>query len=220
MSLSNIILYTSILIVALPLVAGLWYYRQLDKPSHIIFLLVVVAAIPQLLTLSLINTKDMNLVYNIYTLFEFSILYFFIGCNFQRQAFRKISFFTIIVFLGSAVWLIFRYGLYQKWLNELVCVANIAYLVWVFMFILESLLNETKLMNAKLPVFWFVIALLFYTPCTIFVVAMSHYIKDNPFMKNLWSIHGVFNILMYAFFAIGFYKSHLRLKQGCRQQKI
>ena len=51
MTLSEIILQLSIWSVLAPLVAGLFFFRYLDEPSRIIFYVVVVATIPQLLTI-------------------------------------------------------------------------------------------------------------------------------------------------------------------------
>lgn len=215
MSLPAIILQLSIWSILLPLVAGFFYFKQLDEPSRIIFIVVVLATPAQLLTVSMIHTQKLNVVYNAYTLLEFLLFYFFIGRNFQRQVFKTISLITVGLFYTLAFWLIFKHGLYEKFLNELVCGANCAYLIWLFMFILEGLLTEQKLMSPQLPIFWFVVGLLFYAPCTVFVFALTHYINNstNPFIHNLWSIQGAFNILMYVLFAIGFYKSHLLMQR-------
>ncbi len=215
MSLPDFILQLSIWSILLPLVAGFVYFKQLDQPSLLIFIVVVLATIPQLLTLSMIHTEELNVVYNVYTLLEFLLLYFFIGRNFQRQIFNRIGMITVGLFCLLGMWLIGKYGLYQKFLNELICAANCIYLAWIFMFILEGLLNEQKLVNPRLPLFWFLTAILFYAPCSIFVIALAHYIKKstNPLIHNMWSVHGVFNILMYVFFAVGFYKSHLLVQR-------
>lgn len=211
MSLPALILQLSIWSILLPLVAGFFYFKQLDEPSRIIFTVVILATPAQLLTVAIIHTQRLNVVYNVYTLLEFLLFYLFIGRNFRRQAFKTISLTAVGLFYLFAVWLVGRHGLYNKFLNELVCAANCTYLVWVFMYILEGSLSEQKLMNPALPFFWFVLGLLFYTPCTIFVFALTHYIQKstNPFIHNLWSIQGLFNTLMYVLFAVGFYKSRL-----------
>lgn len=205
------ILQLSIWSILLPLVAGFLFFKQLDESSRVIFIIVVLATIPQLLTVSMLHTKKLNVVYNVYTLLEFSLMYFFIGKEFQNRAFKIASYALIFLFYALALWVIHEYGLYEKFLNELICAANIIYLIWIFLFILQGLLHERNLINAKQPVFWFVAGLLFYTPCSIFVVALANYIQKstNPFIHNLWSIQGVFNTLMYILFAVGFYKSHL-----------
>jgi len=215
MSLSYLILQLSIWSVVLPLVAGFLFFKSLDEPSRILFYVVILATIPQLLTVQMIHTKDLNVVYNAYTLIEFPLIYFLLGNKFQRKFFRYASKTIVILFFTLSALLIARFGLRDKFLNELVCAANTAYLAWIFMLILENVLNDQKLMNPRLPIFWFISGLLLYTPCTILIFAFTYYIgkSTTPFIHNLWSIQGVFNTIMYVFFAIGFYKSHILMKQ-------
>lgn len=211
MTFAQIILQLSIWIIIVPLVAGLILFNFLDEPSRLILYLVILAAIPQLLTAIMIHTSNLNVFYNLYTPLEFLFFYFLLGSKFKQPgAFRTISHILIILFLAVLALLIWMYGLKYKFLNELVCMANIVYLIWIFMFILQGLLNDQKLMNTSLPIFWFIAALVLYTPCTIYVFAMSYYIKrsTNPFIHSLWSIHGIFNIMMYLFFSIGFYMNY------------
>jgi hypothetical protein len=207
---SDIILQLSIWSVVLPLVAGFLFFKQLDEPSRIVFYVVVLATLPQLLTASLHHSKNLNIVYNIYTPLEFIFIYFLLGNKYTKPIFRYISLCLVAVFFILLTVMIAWFGLYWKFLNELVCAANTIYLIWIFMFILQSLLTDQKLMNHRLPMFWFISGLLIYTPCTIFVFALAYYIENskNPVIHNLWSIHGVFNVTMYCLFAIGFYKSY------------
>lgn len=211
MSLANIILQLSIWSIVLPLVAGFFYFKQLDEPSRIVFMVVVLATIPQLLTIPMDQKKPLNVVYNVYTLLEFFLIYFFIGRDFQNRFSKRLSNILVCSFYVLAAWVIGKHGLYQKFLNELICAANVIYLIWIFLFVLEGLMYERRLMTPRLPIFWFITGLLFYTPCSIFVIALANYINDstNAFIHNLWSIQGVFNALMYVLFAVGFYKSHL-----------
>ena len=220
MTLSEIILQLSIWSVLAPLVAGLFFFRYLDEPSRIIFYVVVVATIPQLLTIEMLHMKGLNIVYNAYTLVEFVLIFLFVGNKLQTSITRRIGYSLVALFFLLAVWLITRYGLYHKFLNELVCAANIAYLTWILMFILEGLLNEERLMNTRLPVFWFIAGLLLYAACTVLLFSLTYYIKHstNPFIHNLWQVQGVLNVALYILFAIGFIKNYqlARLKMAAK----
>lgn len=212
MSLSQIILQLSIWSVLVPLVAGLFFYRYMDDPSRIIFYVVICATIPQLLTLQMLHMKGLNIIYNLYTLVEFVLIFLFVGIRLQTKALRRISYSMVALFVILSVWLVAFYGMYQKFLNELVCAANIAYLTWILMYILEGLLHEEKLMNARLPEFWFIAGLLLYASCTILLFSLTYYIKTstNPIIHNLWQVQGVLNVVMYILFAIGFSKNFRR----------
>jgi len=211
MTFAQSILQLSIWIIVVPLVAGLVFFRFLDAPSRLVLYLVILAAIPQLLTATMHHNRNLNIIYNIYTPVEFLFFYLLLGNKLKQQVvFKTISFILIVVFLATLALLTWLYGIKDKFLNELVCVANITYLFWVFMFILKGLLNDEQLLNTRLPIFWFIAGLLLYTPCTIYVFAMTYYIEQstNPFIHNLWSIHGIFNSLLYIFFSIGFYMNY------------
>src|SRR5215831_8689501 len=121
MSSSSIILQLSIWSIVLPLVAGLFFYKSLDEPSRIIFYLMILAAIPQLLTIPMDDTKALNVVYNLYTPIEFLFIYLLIGIKIQIRSFRIFGIILIIIFSCFASYLILTYGLYNRFLNELVC---------------------------------------------------------------------------------------------------
>jgi hypothetical protein len=200
----------SIWSIIIPLMAGVFFYKKLDRDSKIIFYLVVLAASPQIITAFILSSSPVrNIFYNVYTPVEFVLTYLFVGKKIQNISFRNICRFVVVLFIILSVALVYRYGLSHRFLNEWVCAANISYLCWIFLFILESLLQERRLLNTSLPLFWYISALLIYTPCTIFVFALSFYItgSKNPFISNLWIIHEIFNTLLYILFAIGLYKN-------------
>lgn len=191
---------------------GCLIYKKLDKESRIIFYLVILASVPQTLT-DIIGNSLLHFIYNVYTAIEFFLIYIFIGNKMQRRIFRNISTVIAVAFILLSLFIFIFYGWNHGFLNEWVCAANICYLSWILLFILESLENEKKLLNVHDPLFWHLSALLIYTPCTMFVFALSSYINksQNPFINKLWIIHGVFNTLLYLFFAIGFFKAGVNM---------
>jgi hypothetical protein len=215
MNFSSLVMQLSIWSILLPLLAGISSYKRLDPESRILFYLVILATLPQLLTSFMAHSKELNFIYNIYTPAEFLLTYLFIGNRMQVRIFRNISLTIVGLFLFLSVFIIIRYGLNHRFLNEWVCAANTCYLGWVLLYILESLQTEKKLLNTNLPMFWYISALLLYTPCTIFVFALSYYItkSQNPFINKLWNIQSVFNTLLYVFFAIGLLKAKLNFRE-------
>ncbi|MET0637740.1 MAG: hypothetical protein ABWZ25_17050 [Chitinophagaceae bacterium] len=210
MTITSAFLQLSIWIVLLPLVTGFLFFKRLDEPSRIVFYIVVFATVPQLLTVSMIKSKELNIVYNVYTLGEFLFTYFLLGHSFANKWFNYISRSLVVAYSTFAGILISYNGLYHKFLNELVCAASTVYLIWIFLTILDTLYHEEKLINSRLPFFWYLTAILLYSPCTIFVFALTYYIEKstNPVIHNLWNIQSFFNVVMYTLFAIGFYQSY------------
>jgi len=210
--LKSIALYVwqlSVWIIILPLLVGAINFYKLDKQSRYVFYLVLLATIPQLLTAFISRTVLLDFIYNAYTPMEFLLVYLFIGRSLESSLFKNISMGTVVAFGILVFGFIFYFGMQAKFFNEWVAVANIFYLTWILLFVLESLKNEKKLIDARQPLFWYLSGLILYTPCTVIVFALYYHIDTsrNILIKNLWIIHGVFNIILYLFFTIGLYKT-------------
>ena len=63
----------SIWIILLPAITGLILFKRLDKDSKIIFVVVLLACIPQVLKFFMDGTELLNIVYNVYTPLEFIV---------------------------------------------------------------------------------------------------------------------------------------------------
>ncbi len=196
----------SIWIIVLPLIAGLINYKGLNKDSRWIFSLVVIGFIPQILTF-IINKQDplLNLSYNIYTLVEFGILYFLFFDKYQHPTIKVILKITLFVYIVIATAIILRDGIRDKFLNDLVCVNNVAYMIWILLLLKEQYNIQDSIIHKKNPFAWYLLAFLIYAPCSIIAFALYHYIRGDasPVLKNLWIIQSVCNILLYILFSVG-----------------
>lgn len=203
MLLQKLIWYISVWSVLLPFLTGALLYRRLGKSSRTIFYIVAAAIPPQLLTLVYAHSDELNVLYNIYTIVEFGLVCRLIVSPMLKKS-GAAPWIPIPIFLIMICYSVLSQGM-QSYFNEWVCLANIIYLYWIFLFVLYCLKNEMRLLNTGLPIFWYISALLLYAPCTIFVFSLYSYIdgSGNPFIHQLWSIHGIFNTLMYVLFTIG-----------------
>ena len=118
------------------------------------------------------------------------------------KVFKNITISIALAFLVLSVLILYLYGINHRFLNEWVCAANTCYLCWVLLYIIDILKQDKRLMKTNDPLFWYLSGFLLYTPCTMFVFALSFYINksQNPFINKLWIIHGVFNTLLYLCF--------------------
>lgn len=200
----------SIWIIILPAFAGLINYRRLDRDSRWIFLLVLIATPPQLMSY-FINSHDptLNLAYNIYSVIEFGIL----ALVFERKfhgwmntwLFRRA---VSVYFAGTLVFFVIK-GVSGDFINELVCLNNGLYMIWILFLLKEQYDNDTSPIRRNSPFAWYLLGVLIYAPCTIIVFALYHYIRNvsNPLRMNAWIIQSVCNILMYMLFTIGLFIS-------------
>ncbi|HVZ96613.1 MAG TPA: hypothetical protein VG847_07045 [Chitinophagaceae bacterium] len=200
-----------------PLVAGLLFFKYLNKESRIIFLLVIIATVPQVLTAFIAQAVFLNTLYNIYTPVEFVMIYLLFGRQISYRLFKSIRMVSVVVFLGVSVPVVIIAGIGNRFLNEWVCAANLCYVCWIFLFILQGLLDNVEILDSGSPMFWYLAGLIFYAPATALVFSFYYSIGKNSLIKDdLWVIHDIFNTFMYIFFAAGMYKNYrngVRLKR-------
>jgi hypothetical protein len=104
-----------------------------------------------------------------------------------------------VVFLGM-------FGLAEKFLTEWLCINNICYTTWILVLLYELYENDKSIGEMNPSQLYYIAGLFFYASCTILVFSLWEYIMTHrdSYLKNLWIIHDVFNILMYTSFTIGF----------------
>jgi len=198
----------SIWIIVLPFVAGFINYKGLNRDSRWIFFLVLAALVPQILTF-IINkqTSLLNISYNVYTLIEFGILYLIFKDKYQQSANNFILHMTLFIYGIISMILLIRNGFAAKFLNNLVCINNVIYMIWILLFLKEQYSIENTSIQKKNPFAWYLLALLIYAPCTVIAFALYNYIREgtNPVLLNLWIIQSICNILLYIIFSVGLF---------------
>lgn len=198
----------SIWIVVLPFVVGIINYKGLNKDSRWIFLLVAIALIPQVLTAVL--RKDLpllNISYNLYTPIEFGILYVVFVSKYEKRLHRAIVRLTLLVYIAVCAFFFIWYGVATVFLNALVSINNIIYIIWILLLLQEQYQAEDAIIQKANPFAWYLLAIIIYAPCTVVVFSLYHYIRlpSSPVLMNLWIIQSASNILLYTLFTAGLF---------------
>lgn len=200
----------SIWIVVLPLVAGFINFRGLNNDSRWIFFLVLAALAPQLLTF-FINKETwvLNASYNIYTIIEFVILFLVIKRKYNTSLSKYVVFSTVVLYAIIALILFVKKGISNRFLNDLVCVNNIVYMIWILFLLKEQFHTPDTLIEKRNPFAWYLLALLIYSPCTVFAFSLYHYMREghSGFLQNIWIVQSICNILLYLLFSVGLFIS-------------
>lgn len=199
----------SIWIILLPLFTGLWFSKKLSPKSLIILFLVIVATPPQLS--SVFFSKEIsNLIYNIYTPIELFILFFFFKKIINSKISKKIFKTSLITYCTiSLIILLIDRSIAADFINEWVSVNNLFYLLWILLYFIDQYLLPEMELSINDPFWWSLLGIFIYAACT-----PLHFILFDIIKKTILSVfHSSFNILLYIFFTISFWKDKMPKKQ-------
>ena len=195
----------SIWIILLPLLIGSWFTKKLGRDSIIIFVLVIIATPPQILTAFLpLHSKTLNVFYNVYTPFEFFLVFILFKKKFEGRTNNIIFRASGILYLLISVLFITLFNFKKKFISEWACVNNIIYIVWGLLFISEILILDTDGVNKKNAFTYFLLGIFFYSQCTVLIFCLYYFISQTQILSNTWIIQSLSNIIMYCLFSIGF----------------
>jgi hypothetical protein len=215
----------SIYSILLPLLLGFIFLKKLSRDSLIVWGIVTLGSIPELLGQFTTDTLTRNIAYNLYTPFEFAMLWVLYRDKFRSRLNRRIFRTTVRIYIGLSLLIVWYFGMAARFINEWVCVNNIIYTAWTLMVLAEEFSSEEGMrLNFQLPFFWYITAYFFYAPCTLLLYSLWHFIKQNPDspLDNIWIIHNVFNTCLYVFFTVGFVKDVLgrKLRDEAKKESL
>jgi hypothetical protein len=181
-------------------------FKGLNRDSKWIFLLVVIALVPQVLTAIVAKeTTLLNLSYNLYTPMEFAVLYAVFFPKYRAASSRLIMQVSLGIYLALCSYFFIRFGLEAKFLNGLVCTNHIIYMLWILLLLKQEYSKDSMLIVKSNAFTWYLISIIIYAPSTLIVFALYYYIRDesSPVLMSLWIIQSVCNILLYLLFSAG-----------------
>lgn len=169
-------------------------------------LLVIAACVPQLSRAFLGRTPVLNVFYNVNVGVELLLLCLFFSKSFRPTFGRRIFYTTSLLCLLSGVVLIGMFGLKDKFLTEWLCINNLCYTAWILALLYDLYEDDKGIVEINTAQLYYIAGIFFYASCTILIFSLWEYIMTHrdSYVKNLWIIHDVFNILMYSSFTIGF----------------
>jgi hypothetical protein len=191
--------------IVVPLIVGLYFIRRLSKDSLIVLGIVALGSIPELLPKFIPSIKIIT--YNLYTPFEFSMLFLLYNGRLYSWLNRKMFLVSVKIYLALSLVIVGYFGIKERFVNEWVCINNIWFTTWTLMFFAEEFQSEEgSRLSAGVPFFWYMTAYFFYAPGTLICYSLWPFLKskDDPVLNNIWLIHDVFNTFMYVFFTVGF----------------
>lgn len=194
----------SIWIILLPLLTGSWFIKKMSRDSFIIFVLVIIATPPQLITAFFeLRSNTLNLFYNVYTPIEFILLFFLFKPKFYSSVNKKIFIATGVLYVIISVLFLLLFNLSKVFVNEWACVNNLLYIVWILMYISEIFSFNFAEIKKDTAFSYFLLGIFLYAQCTVLLFALYYYISQSAVLGNTWIIQSLGNIAMYILFTLG-----------------
>lgn len=189
--------------VILPLIIGTIFFPRLKNRSKIVWLITLFAAFPQMANFFLPSIQ--NIFYNSYTVLEFSLTLFFFYSLLHGKKERTFLRISVLLFTIYYTFLIASFGIARRFINEIVCLDNFFYTLFVLLIIYKEFDEETTVFKLEQADFYFLIGLLFYAPITVFIFSTWHYIHSSrsAFAITAKVVNDISNTSLYLFFSAG-----------------
>ena len=189
----------------LPFVVGAVLWKNLDRSSRIVMLLLICAAFSQLFSRFHLGLPSVWPIFNSYIFLDLTLWTLVFYTN-SKSLFIKsliVCLFTLHAFLFFST--IFITSIGQRFLSEFVCFNCLLHLTFVLFYLYERYKIDSIRTLELDPLFWYSLGLLVYSPTTYFLFAYYNIVRASIARgyESLWAIHDVMNILMYALIFIG-----------------
>lgn len=200
--------------VFLPALTGIFCINRLDQSSKIVWVMSVLACLPQMAKIAPFMNGKRYAFYNFYVPIEFFLSAFLL----LRILKAKTLFCTIILFtfffIGFYSWLVCGKNFSSHFFSECVAITNLMIVTGILFIIYHAIREDLFSLNWKHPDTYYTIGLFFYAPITVVIYTFwnTFQVYEKEF-SDLRVIHYTANALMYFLFAIGIYKNfHFKSK--------
>jgi hypothetical protein len=199
-------MYTSVVVPAtavIPLAIGAFRFKELSPPLRIIFYYVVFAGIIDGIAAYYAEHRMNNLwLLHTYTAIETVLLLWFYLAVLKEEWMRRAIPFLMVAFplvcLANILWWqsLLRYNTYTRPVEAILLI----YTGLVYFF-------ENSHKPSPAGVSWMNAGVLLYFSVSFFIFIFSNYlVQGQAFNTFIQVLHATFVLLMYALFAVGFYK--------------
>lgn len=192
--------------ILIPIIIGLLHYKNLNVASKYLLGYLIVSGVINLVAIIFIKYKMNNLpLLHLYTIIEAVFLLSYFRSIFKQIVVKKIllaiSFLFPIICIINLIFFqsIFTYNTYTRPLEAIFIT------FFCLLYLYQSGFAENWL---KKSVNWFNIGVLTYFPVVCIIFILSNYmvfvLKDKEMNRMVWTLHGVFVLVMYLVWAKGF----------------
>ena len=173
-----------------------------EKGLWVIFLYSIFSSVSDSLVTLQGGSHNTFLLWNIYTIVEYSFLAYFFYLTIKLRLVRVLI--TIVSALFFIVFFILLKTINIRFNSILSFFSQANILILCLVYIFTSMNQNTESLNILNPVFLIVIALLFYVACTLFLFIIANKLSEGDMAKYWRNITVYSNILTNLLFAAAF----------------
>ena len=207
LTIPEIIAHSSGLSVLIPLCIYFIRFKSLNRPGHVIGMLLVISAMCDLAGFILFKTqRSTAIVFNIYYTLMFLVLCRFYYEIIFRNKLRMALVAGIAVYVLSFVMITFYVQNFFYYQNLIWIIGGIIMILYSIAYFVNSLSSIPGAQFFDNSTTWINTGVLFYFSFSLFLFSMGDYLfnrQDPQVTLLLWSTHNINNIIKNCLFAIG-----------------
>ncbi len=200
------LLYLSQLLSFMPILFGILFFKQLDKPLRLFWIYSLLMGFTEILTEIVFRQIGMNMfLYPIYGLLHFLLISWVFYYFNELFAYKKWLLFTIplyVLLFGSEYFFLLEP-------NEMPSISmltgSVVLMLFIFIFFFELLKQSSYTPLYKQPRFLIAVSVLIYSGSTIFYFLLFNYLSKYTKInvgeieiEMLLSVHTIFNCIFYV----------------------
>jgi len=196
----------SIWSVLLPALVGIRYFGRLSANQKLVWMLCLLAVVPQMVRMMPVFDGKRYLAYNLYTIVEAALSAVFLLQLYKRKVLmrRLVLVFTALYTIVFGLLLV-QHGMVARFFYECVAICNLMVTAGILLIIYNAVQNQRVILLWRQPESFFIVGLFFYAPVTVLVYTLWNFLISHPqaTVAQVWIIHHIANLSMYLLFAIG-----------------
>ncbi|MDX1906110.1 MAG: hypothetical protein SF053_03690 [Bacteroidia bacterium] len=210
MTWAQFIVYYAKWIMAIPLAIALLNHRRLDQVQRLTLMLVVLGIATEVAAYVVGTLRQNNLfLLHLFTVAEFILLATIYHKGYQHLISVRWYWVLIIVFVGLSLLNLLYWQGPNAYNSNGRALESILVTGLVILFFMQ-VLHRLDIANlSEYPLFWLSCGLLIFFPSNLLLFIFSDYIIERGQGSSqgslqffeIWAIHGIFNMLLYLFYA-------------------
>lgn len=195
----------SYIILALPLLRGLFAWKKLVESQRIIYLLVIITFINDSLTIHLNRQSQNNLwVYHFFVPLYFCVLVYLYRKSLNSLPVKSVLYWCIGLFLVFSTTNSLFIQPLDSFNTNAITTSMVFYIILTIIYFYQLLAESLYTELERNPVFWLSAGVLLYNSGALILFILANYFleEQRQLVMSFWSLNIIFNILLIGFYTV------------------